>query len=110
MCSKNKSAVKLGSNAKKLSPKQGELFCAACASRRRRRVVPVLLWRGRRETFASLGRFRLWFGFRRLLHFFSAFVFASHKCKCATKGLPEESQKAVVAQKTPAMLNSVGWV
>jgi hypothetical protein len=57
-------------------------------------VVLVLLWRGRREPFASLCGFRFRLRLGRLLDFFSAFVFASHVCKCATKGPLGGRQKA----------------
>ena len=56
-------------------------------------MVRALLWRGRGEPFASLAGLRLWFGLGRLLRFFSAFVFASHGCKCAIKGLPGGRQR-----------------
>jgi hypothetical protein len=46
----------------------------------------LLRRRGRCESFASLRGFWLGLWFGRLLDFFSTFVFASHGCKCATKG------------------------
>ena len=52
----------------------------------------VLLRRSRDEPFAFAAGFRLRLGFRRFLDFFSSFVFASHGCKCATKGGGEERQ------------------
>ncbi len=53
--------------------------------------VELLLGRGRSKSFAPLRGFGLWLRFGRLLDFFSAFVFASHTCKCATKQAMEES-------------------
>jgi hypothetical protein len=52
-----------------------------------------LLGRGRGKPFAPLRGFWLWLRLGRLLDFFSAFVFASHVCKCATKEALEESAK-----------------
>ena len=46
---------------------------------------------GRSEHFAFAARFNLGLWFGRLLDFFSAFIFASHVCKCATKMRLEES-------------------
>jgi hypothetical protein len=58
--------------------------------RGRARLKLILLWRNRGEPFASLAGLRFWFGLGCFLDFFSAFVFASHECKCAIKGLPGE--------------------
>ena len=43
-----------------------------------------LLWRGWRKHFAALRGFGFRLRLGSLLNFFSAFVFASHVCKCAT--------------------------
>lgn len=51
----------------------------------------ILLGRGRGEALATLGGFGLWLRLGRLFDFFSAFIFASHVCKCATKMRLEES-------------------
>jgi len=74
----NGSMAQRNPSARKTLPCLRAALGEACGS--------VLLRRGRRESFASLRgfRFRLWLG--RLLDFFSTFVFASHGCKCATKG------------------------
>jgi hypothetical protein len=42
------------------------------------------------EALATLRGLWLWLRLGRLLDFFSTFVFASHICKCATKGALEE--------------------
>ena len=54
--------------------------------------LALLRW-GRGISFAFLAGLRLWLRFGCLLDFFSAFVFASHGCKCAIKGRPGERQR-----------------
>jgi hypothetical protein len=61
------------------------------------RTAMVLLGRGRGEALATLGGFGLWLRLGRLLDFFSAFIFASHVCKCATKMRLEESLQGELA-------------
>jgi hypothetical protein len=87
--------ARIRSKAQKGSPRAEKAFPRLKRGALERLTAMVLLRRrGRREPFASLGGFRFRLRLGRLLDFFPAFVFASHVCKCATKGQLGERQKA----------------
>jgi hypothetical protein len=77
-----------------------------------------LLGRGRDrgKSFAPLRGFWLWLRLGRLLDFFSAFVFASHICQCATKGeqvgrtkLLDENRSTPLKAFVEAAEKMLGW-
>jgi hypothetical protein len=79
------------SGSKKGPLGQREPFRVLSGAHRRRLKQLILLGRSRRESFSALRGFWFWLRLGSLLDFFSAFIFASHDCKCATKTRFEES-------------------
>ena len=57
-------------------------------------MLSALLRRSWNEPFPLAARFRFWLGFRRLLDFFLAFVFASHGSQCDIKGFIAAKMKS----------------